>query len=168
MVVIVPIPSYHRIVATAAGRDAWRLLHEIFFTGTVRNRLNEAAATLGVSPGLMKALFFLEPDESVRMGDLAEHLSCDASYVTNLADALEARGFAERRPHPTDRRVKTLVLSAAGVAAKQQLFDLIYEPPPEIDLLSAAEQRQLRDLLSKVSTAMHRDEEPVGRGRLRG
>lgn len=158
-------------MATAAGRDAWRLLHEVFFAGGVRNRLNEAGATIGVSPGLMKALFFLEPDESVRMGDLAEHLSCDASYVTNLADALEERGLAERHAHPTDRRVKTLVLSPAGVAAKQQLFDLLYEPPPELDALSAAEQRELRDLLLKISGAVRVEAEPVTQrhqnGRLR-
>ena len=154
-------------MATAAGRDAWRLLHEIFFSGGVRDRLNAASATIGVSPGLMKALFFIEPDESVRMGDLAEHLSCDASYVTSLADALEERGLAERRPHPTDRRVKTLVLTAGGVAAKQQLFDLIYEPPPEFDVLSAAEQRDLRDLLRKVAATVQRDDEPLTHGRAR-
>lgn len=141
-------------VATAAGRDAWRLLHEIFFDGGgLRDRMLSASTAIGVSPGLMKALFVLSPDESVRMGDLAEHLSCDASYVTNLADALEERGLAERRPHPTDRRVKTLVLSPAGVVAKQQIFDLLYEPPPEVDVLTAAEQRELRDLLRKIADA---------------
>jgi MarR family transcriptional regulator, organic hydroperoxide resistance regulator len=147
-------------VTTAAGRDAWRLLHEIFFASVVRDRLHGASATLGISPGLMKALFFLEPDATVRMGDLAEHLSCDASYVTNLADALEERGLAERHQHPTDRRVKTLMLSPAGVAAKQQLFDLIYEPPPGLDVLSAAEQRELRDLLHKVAGAVKREDAP--------
>jgi MarR family transcriptional regulator, organic hydroperoxide resistance regulator len=156
-----------RYVVTAAGRDAWRLLHEIFFTGSARDRLNAASAAIGVSPGVMKALFFLEPDESVRMGDLAEHLSCDASYVTNLADALEERGLAERRPHPTDRRVKTLVLTAGGIAAKQQLFDVIYEPPPEFDALSAAEQRDLRDLLRKVAATVQRDDEPLTHGKVR-
>lgn len=141
-------------VATAAGRDAWRLLHEIFFDGGgLRDRMLTASTAIGVSPGLMKALFVLSPDESVRMGDLAEHLSCDASYVTSLADALEERGLAERHPHPTDRRVKTLVLSPAGVVAKQQLFDLLHEPPPEIDVLTAAEQRELRDLLRKIADA---------------
>ena len=148
-------------MTTAAGREAWRLLHEIFFAGVVRDRLHEASAALGISPGLMKALFFLDPDASVRMGDLAEHLSCDASYVTNLADALEERGLAERHPHPTDRRVKTLMLSPAGVAAKQQLFDLIYEPPPGLDVLTAAEQRELRDLLGKVAGALQREDAPT-------
>ncbi len=39
---------------------------------------------------------------------------CDASYVTSLVDALEVRGIVERRAHPTDRRGKTVVLTAEG------------------------------------------------------
>jgi DNA-binding MarR family transcriptional regulator len=144
-------------VTTTAGRDAWRLLFEIFFSGGVRDRLHEVSATVGLSPGLLKALLFLNPDENVRMGDLAEHLGCDASYVTNLADALEERGLAERRPHPTDRRVKTLALSPAGIAAKEQMFDVMYEPPPQFDALTASEQGELRDLLRKVADATNRD-----------
>ncbi len=61
--------------------------------------------------------------------------------------------------------MKTLVLSAAGVAAKQQLFDMLYEPPPELDVLTATEQRELRDLLQKFVGAMNRDREPVTPGR---
>jgi DNA-binding MarR family transcriptional regulator len=148
-------------VVTAAGRDAWRLLHDLFFAGGVRDRMHEASAGIGLSPGLAKALFFLEPDTSVRMGDLAEHLSCDASYVTGLADALEERGLAERRAHPSDRRVKTLALTPAGVAAKQQVFDVIFEPPPELDVLSATEQAELRDLLRKVTGAIQHDAAPA-------
>jgi DNA-binding MarR family transcriptional regulator len=145
-------------VSTAAGRDAWHHLHQIFLSGVVRGRLAEAAASIGLSPSLMKAVFFLEPGAPVRMGDLADFLSCDASYVTNIADLLEERGFAERRPHPTDRRVKTLALSAAGVEAKQQLLDAISEPPPAIDVLTPDEQRELRDLLRKVAEAVERDQ----------
>jgi DNA-binding MarR family transcriptional regulator len=144
-------------VSTSAGRDAWRFLHQIFLSGWVRERLAEAGASIGITPSLMKALFFLEAESSVRMGDLAEYLGCDASYVTNLADVLETRGLAERRPSATDRRVKTLALSPAGIAAKQQLFDLLYEPPPALDVLTATEQRELRDLLRKVSEAVERD-----------
>jgi DNA-binding MarR family transcriptional regulator len=143
------------------------MLHELFFESGARSRMHRASAAIGVSPGLMKVLFMLEPDEGVRMGDLAEHLSCDASYVTNLADGLAERGLAERRPHPTDRRVKTLVLTRAGVEAKRRLFEVLYEPPPEIDVLSAGEQRELRDLLRKVAGAVQREGEPVVQSRLR-
>ena len=87
------------------------------------------------------------------MGDLAEHWGCDASWVTNLADGLQERGLAERRPHPTDRRVKTIVLTEEGRARRERALELLAEPPSAFAALSAAEQRQLRDLLKKLTAA---------------
>ena len=39
---------------------------------------------------------------------------CDPSNVTGIADALEARKLARRRPSEADRRVKVIELTAAG------------------------------------------------------
>jgi DNA-binding MarR family transcriptional regulator len=87
------------------------------------------------------------------MRELAEHFSCDASYITSLVDGLEQQGLAERRPCPTDRRVKTVVLTPAGKRTQAELFELMWEPPKSFNVLTAAEQRQLRDLLRKVAEA---------------
>ena len=54
------------------------------------------------------------------MRDLAEYFRCDPSYVTSLVDGLESAGLAERRSHPTDRRVKMVALSHSGVDALAQ------------------------------------------------
>ena len=48
------------------------------------------------------------------MRDLAQAMNCDASYVTAVVDDLERAGYANRRTAPADRRVKTVVLTAAG------------------------------------------------------
>lgn len=87
------------------------------------------------------------------MRELADFWGCDASYVTSLADALEDRGLTERRPHPTDRRVKMIALTEEGVAAKKRAYEVLYQPPSSFGSLTAAEQRQLRDLLRKVADA---------------
>jgi DNA-binding MarR family transcriptional regulator len=113
----------------------------------------EASAAVGISPGLLKTLFHLEPGEGVPMRELVDYWRCDASYVTSLADALETRGLVERRPHPTDRRVKMIVLTPEGVAARQRALGILYQPPPSFGALTPAEQRQLRDLLRKVASA---------------
>lgn len=84
------------------------------------------------------------------MRELADHWGCDASYVTSIADALEERGLAERRPHPSDRRIKMIALTDAGTLARDRAFDLLYDPPTSFRALSGAEQRELRDLLRKV------------------
>jgi DNA-binding MarR family transcriptional regulator len=128
-------------------------MYELLFGGYAHQRMLEACAALGVSPGLFKVLFHLQPGDGVAMRDLADHWRCDASYVTSLADALEERGLARRRPHPTDRRIKMIALTKAGVAARERAFALIYEPPPAFAALTGAEQRQLRDLLRKVAGA---------------
>jgi len=87
------------------------------------------------------------------MRNLADRLRCDASYVTGLADALEERGLAERRCHPTDRRVKMIALTTEGVAARERVLEALSEPPASFGVLTASEQHQLRDLLRKVADA---------------
>jgi DNA-binding MarR family transcriptional regulator len=115
--------------------------------------MTAACRSLGISPASMKTLLRLEPGQGVPMRDLADFWGCDASYVTSLADALEERGLVERRPHPTDRRVKMIALTEEGMAARSEAFDVLYEPPSSFGALTAAEQRQLRDLLRKVADA---------------
>jgi MarR family transcriptional regulator for hemolysin len=50
----------------------------------------------------------------MRQKDLAEALFLDSSSVVRLLDALQANGFIERREHPEDRRVKTIILTEAA------------------------------------------------------
>ena len=61
------------------------------------------------------------------MGELAEHLYCDASNVTGIVDRLEGRGLVERKPDPNDRRVKRLVLTPQGQTLWQAHHDRIFD-----------------------------------------
>jgi DNA-binding MarR family transcriptional regulator len=128
---------------------------QLFIEGEGHDRMHQACAAGGMSPSMVKALIHLSPDHARPMRDLAEHWGCDASYITGLVDRLEEQGLAERRAHPTDRRVKTVVLTEQGVEAKQRVLDILWEPPAAFAALTAAEQRQLRDLLRKVAAADH-------------
>src|ERR671931_2189729 len=132
-----------------AGREAWKTIVDLLFSGQVHGRMGEACGAIGVPPGAMKILFHLVPGEGLPMRDLADHMSVDASYVTGLADALEDRGLVERRPHPSDRRAEKLVLTGEGGAARERAPQGRYEPPASFAALTATEQRQLRDLLRK-------------------
>ncbi len=93
------------------------------------------------------------------MGALADDLHCDASNVTGMADRLERRGLVERRPDPTDRRVKLLALTPAGEALEQDLRARVWRDSPIVAGLSGPQQRSLRDLLR---AALDADQTPLG------
>ncbi|HXY93737.1 MAG TPA: MarR family winged helix-turn-helix transcriptional regulator [Acidimicrobiia bacterium] len=140
-------------MATRAGREAWlTMVHLWFLDGYAHDHILDVAMELGLPPGMLKGIMHLG-DDGVRMGDLAEQWSCDASYVTTITDGLESRGLAERRALASDRRVKTVVLTDAGRAVRARAMELLSEPPEFLDALSASEQRALRDLLRKVASA---------------
>src|SRR5262249_43896857 len=107
--------------------------------------------------GMLKGIMHLGGD-GIRMGDLAEHWGCDASYVTAITDGLESRCLAERRALASDRRGETVGLTHRGRRIRERAPALPSEPPEFIDALTAPEQRTLRDLLAKIANADRHDE----------
>ncbi len=135
------------------ARRAWRAVQEIQLHGEGQNRLARACEHHDLAPSSVKALLRLSGSRATAMRELAAAFACDASYITAVVDALEERGLARREPHPTDRRVRTVVLSRTGLTVAASVLDLLSEPPPAVAVLSADEQRQLADLLDRVAAA---------------
>jgi len=140
-------------VGEGAARESWRTMHSLLLEGEGRSRMQAACAVTGVPPGVLKTLIHLSPDAAIPMREIAQHFGVDSSYVTTLVDDLEANGLAERRPHPTDRRIKTIVLTPKGIEARQQIEQLMYEPPKCFAALTPTEQAQLLRLLRKLVAA---------------
>ena len=141
-------------VTTAAGEEAWRLLQELLMnSGEMQSRMRSACEAIGGPPSIVKTLFHLAPGEPVAMRDLADHFGCDASYITELVDGLEEHGLATRQPHPSDRRVRTVVLTEKGAQARDTVQQVMWQVPAVFSALTAAEQRQLRDLVRKLLDA---------------
>ena len=127
---------------------AWQLLVKFFFAQ--REHLPSLADAVALSPVQCHVLHLIEPDRPVPMGQLAETLACDASNVTGLVDRLESRGLVRRRPSSGDRRVKVLVLTAAGTRVRALLVERMTAPPAALDRLSLREQRALVQMLRRL------------------
>jgi len=84
------------------------------------------------------------------MGSLAEEWKCDASTATWIVDRLEAKGLAERRPHPTDRRVKLVGLTPSGTRLKARQVERLYRPPQALLELNLADLVALRNAVAKL------------------
>jgi DNA-binding MarR family transcriptional regulator len=109
----------------------------------------EMAPTFGVSPTDLLALFKL--DDGLPMKELASRLSCDASFVTVVTDALEKRGLVRREPSQRDRRIKNLRVTPEGVAAKERLINEIGSRMPWNTRLDADERCCFLALLKKMT-----------------
>jgi len=130
---------------SALAAEAWKRLFTFFMkTRSQRDRL---LAQLRLTPNDVRALTELDGASGRTMRSLAEEWGCDASNATWIVDRLEKRGLVERRAKPGDRRVKLVVLSAAGVKARKQLLDGLFEPPPELLALPRSTLEVLRDSL---------------------
>jgi DNA-binding MarR family transcriptional regulator len=116
----------------------------------MKHHVIASTADLGLTPQQAHALRCLDPGQPLPMRDLAGQLMCDASTVTGLVDRLEERALVERRPDPGDRRVKALVLTDAGIAARQRLIEVLTTGAPHRSSLDAAQRAQLRDLLRQI------------------
>jgi DNA-binding MarR family transcriptional regulator len=109
------------------------------------------AADFGVAPSDLLALFKL--DGALPMKELAQRMGCDASFITVVADALERHGLVKREPSQRDRRVKNLVLTPEGIAAKKRLMDELADRMPWCYGLDEAERQCFLTLLRKTVAA---------------
>jgi DNA-binding MarR family transcriptional regulator len=132
----------------STSRDTAELVDLVY--GFMRRVWEHAERRLAPHSLTLKHSFALHAlEEPMAMNVLGERLGVDASYVTTLADQLEDRGLIERRPHPGDRRIKSLALTAEGRRFREQLARELWTDVPFLDALTAADREELRRILSR-------------------
>jgi DNA-binding MarR family transcriptional regulator len=120
-------------------------------------RFGERLATLGLTTRMWGLLNVLDAEEAVTQQQLGRAIGMDPSSMVSTIDELEAKGFVERRRHPTDRRAHALYLTDAGRETLGRGRVLAREAQEELlGPLSADERRQLHDLLLRMATAAGR------------
>ena len=80
----------------------------------LRETSHEALAPWDITPSAFRALRVLERHGAMRLSELSEQLRIAPRSVTEVADTLESRGLAERRPDPADRRATLVGLTGHG------------------------------------------------------
>jgi DNA-binding MarR family transcriptional regulator len=139
--------------AEKPAAEAWRLIRSISHDPAAMAACHQVTQETGLPLAPVRALLVMPLDGTLSMRQLARRLGCDNSYVTPLVDALEKRGLAVRQPHPTDRRIKVIVLTDRGLELAQRVQLADTTPPAAFAGLSAAELVTLRDLLRKLEPA---------------
>jgi MarR family transcriptional regulator for hemolysin len=107
-------------------RDLTGLLN--FAGHAMTNRLAEALSDVGLTPRMQCILVHALEQERTQI-QLAALADLDKTTMVVTVDELEARGFAERRPSPTDRRARIVVVTEAGrraAQAGQEIVDRVH------------------------------------------
>ncbi|MEU6460478.1 MULTISPECIES: MarR family winged helix-turn-helix transcriptional regulator [Streptomyces] len=113
---------------------------------------DEAAAEHALTGAQAKLLSLLSLGP-LPMRKLAQKLKCEPSNVTGIVDRLEARGLAERRPDPADRRIKMAAATEEGLRVARDLREGLHFAREPLAGLSAEERGTLRDLLRRMLDA---------------
>ncbi len=144
--------SRHETKAALAA-EAWRAIMD-FVSATAWQR-TRVLAELGLTVNDSRALSALDRRRGRSMRSLADEWSCDASTATFIVDRLERKGLAERRADPADRRIRLVVLTAEGIAVRDEMLRRMYAPPAELGDLDRDTLRALRDGVTQLPTVMH-------------
>lgn len=110
----------------------------------------EQAAAEHTLTGAQARVLGLLSMEPTPMRRIAQKLRCEPSNVTGIVDRLEARGLVERRPDPSDRRVKLAAATEEGRSTTQRLRESLDFAREPLAQLTDTERSVLRDLLRRM------------------
>jgi DNA-binding MarR family transcriptional regulator len=117
-----------------------------------QRRFRDALAPEGLHPRHFGAMTIVAAQPGLTQQQLHEKTAIDASSMVAVIDELEAKGLAERRPYPGDRRARMVFVTELGEQTLARVRALAGEL--QLDLLknlSAEERRTLVQLLRKLA-----------------
>lgn len=140
--------------AASLGNDglassAWELMSGFVRGHDPADELREALG-LGRGTGRVRALLSLAAGP-LSLAELAQAIGADRPYATIIVNELHALGLLSRTTDTSDRRRKTVELTASGRHAVGKAQEIIGRPPPPLRDLPAADLRRLRDILDQLS-----------------
>jgi DNA-binding MarR family transcriptional regulator len=110
----------------------------------IRTRADARARTHGMTRAQWMILVRLERQPGMSQNELAQLVEVEPITVARLIDRLEARGFVERRPDASDRRIWRLHLTSAATPmlkviahARAELNEMLVAGIPQKNLDAA-------------------------------
>ena len=143
--------------ARRAPENIGVLLREPFLalTDQVHERLAEAGYP-EIRPAHGTVFQFLD-DEGTRVSVLAERAQMTKQSMAELVAHLEAHGYVERIPDPSDRRAKLVRATRRGRASYPVALGAIADTEARwTDRLGESKMRRLRKLLEELNADLYR------------
>jgi MarR family transcriptional regulator, organic hydroperoxide resistance regulator len=114
------------------------------------NHQGTCLETLELTYPQAKLIWRLELGDTPSVKEAARRCGVDPSNLSGVIDQLAERGLVTTRAATHDRRVRIVRLTAEGVRLRRRLVACLSQNP-SIGSLSAAQQKQLLEILREVA-----------------
>jgi MarR family transcriptional regulator, transcriptional regulator for hemolysin len=120
------------------------MMHDV--ARLIRRRFERSARHTGLALTRHQArtLLYIARNEGLSQAAIATMLEIEPIALVRLLDRLHEEGLVDRRPHPTDRRVRTLWLTPLGWRAVERVLAINAEIREEA---CAGLSQEVRDML---------------------
>ena len=120
----------------------WRASH---------TRIANGLESIGLTPASFGVLNVLGARKGAIQQEVGSAMGIDPSTMVSLIDQLEAAGLAKRRPHPTDRRAREVVITPKGRRLLERGRRMALQVEDEVlGGLTAKERREMLRLLRRA------------------
>ena len=121
-------------------------------------RLEDIKRPLGLSDATGLTLVALaNAKEPLSPHQVSERLIVSRATVTGLLDTLERRGYATRKPHPTDRRMLLVEITDEGREAARTMREQLYPQQKKwFEVLSPEEQKQFIQFMWRIQDRLEK------------
>jgi DNA-binding MarR family transcriptional regulator len=122
-----------------------------------RRRFHKALEPEGLHPRDFGVMTMVDAHPGMSQQQLHEKTGIDPSSMVAVIDELEARGLAERRANPEDRRARTIFLTDEGERTLERIRKLATQLQRELfGGLTPEELSTLHALLRKLADSTNR------------
>ncbi|KEO56250.1 MarR family winged helix-turn-helix transcriptional regulator [Thioclava pacifica] len=124
---------------------------------SIRAMFDEQARDMGLTYARAKAILAVSRDEGLNQTQLAETLEIETPTLNRTLDGLEKLGFLERRPDPSDRRVRQVFLTDHARANADQIEGFIEDLRARLyDGIAPEDLAQARAVLARMEHNLDR------------
>ena len=127
--------------------------HLVFTAKALRDAFEDMLRLAGASLGTWIVLNAVSEQGVVSQKALASHVHVEGATITHHIDRLERQGLVRRLVDPTDRRVRRIELTPAGVSLHEQLMTAAQEFERTVFAgIGEAERERLRKVLDRIDS----------------
>ena len=109
---------------------------------------------LSPATGLVLSIL-ADSERPLSPNNIADRLIISRASVTSLLDSLEKRGYARRRPHPSDRRRIWVEPTDLGKHIADEFRPIIHRHQKAwLNVLDEKEQQQLVEMLHRLQSSL--------------